>query len=509
MKIMKTDVRLCVTMIVSFLLLILAILGLGACAGEGGKDGPQIEGDFIWAVINEEKGYAYFQARGTVSTPKRAAKVAVGAGNGLPRFVGMVEKESEEFQTARGLTRKKGNNPRYRSMSAVDPANGYTYSYYYKPRPGRLVKRGTGTSSSVPLPGGRGWLRSGGCVLIDASRGFVYVGTARGPSIPAQVVKFAVGKEFDPPQLVGAVDLESGESNISCGVIDPESGYAYFGTWSGVVKIAPGDGFEPPVRVGGLVLDAAAGGFRTAVIDTLNGYAYFANAYTIVKVALGEGAEPPARVGAITVHRESRSASRELTAFLLLPAIIPLILSFLLSAPPSRHIRTNIALHLLLIASMIVSFAELHVLGPRALLGGFFALPPLTVPFFFLLPLCRAFLYGIAAARDSMRGGSSRSARKRFRRVMLPHVFVWLTLWAVYFVVLGVYMEFVVGSGNLIVSTCCGGLVLGMVASCFVWAPRCAKLWTLALLTVLTALPVFILFCFLWGAIIASTWPTV
>jgi hypothetical protein len=501
---MTDDIRLCVLTIVSFPLLTLALLGLGACAGEGGEDGPQIEGDFIWAVINEEKGYAYFRARGTVSTPKRAAMVAVGEGEGLPRFVGMVEVESEELQTARALTKKKGYVPRYRSRSAVDPANGYTYSYHFAPTPGRVVKQGGGRSSSVPLPAGRGYLRSGGYVLIDASRGFVYVGTARGPSIPAQVVKIAAGKGSDPLQLVGTLDLESGESNISCGVVDPESGYAYFGTTSGVVKIALGDGFEPPTRVGALVLDAVERRLQTAVIDTSNGYAYFANAYTIVKVALGEGAEPPARVGAITVHREPRQASKELTGFLLLPAILPLILSFLLSTPPSRHMRTDIALCLLVTASMIASFAELHVLGPRAFFGGFFALPPLTVPFFFLLLLCQAFLNGIAAARDSMRGGSSRSARERFRRVLLPRVFLWLALWAVYFVVLEVYMELVVGGGNLMASASCGGLVLGMVASCFVWAPRCTKLWTLVLLTVLTALPGFVLFCYLGGAIIAS-----
>ena len=124
MRIMKTDIRLCVMMIVSFPLLTLALLGLGACAGKGGEDGPQIEGDFIWAVINEEKGYAYFRARGTVSTPKRAAKVAVGEGDGLPRFVGMVEEESEEFQTACGLTRKKGNYPMSRPTYVMDSANG-------------------------------------------------------------------------------------------------------------------------------------------------------------------------------------------------------------------------------------------------------------------------------------------------------------------------------------------------------------------------------------------------
>ncbi|MBA7686280.1 hypothetical protein ES703_94723 [subsurface metagenome] len=159
-----------------------------------------------------------------------------------------------------------------------------------------------------------------------------------------KVVKIAVGKGSDPLQLVGAVDLESGESNISCGVVDPESGYAYFGTTSGVVKIAPGDGFEPPVRVGALVLDAVERRFRTAVIDTSNGYAYFANAYTIVKVVLGEGAEPPARVGAITVHREPRSASMAMavvftTLFFLFLCIIWFVPCLLFTVPVVLALR--------------------------------------------------------------------------------------------------------------------------------------------------------------------------
>jgi hypothetical protein len=488
MRIMKTDMRLWVMVIVSFALLTLGLLGLGAYAGKGGKDGPQIEGDFIWAVINEEKGYAYFGARGT----KRAVKVAVGEGDGLPLFVGMVEEESEEVQTARRLTRKKGNNPRYKSWSAVDRANGYTYWYREKRRRrGRIVKRGGGRSWSVALPAGPGYLRDA-YVLIDASRGLLYVGTARGPSIPAEVVKIAVGEGAQPPRVVGAVTLSPGECNIKYGLLDPESGHAYFGTRSGMVKIALGDGFEPPVRVGGLVLDAAERRPGTAVFDTSNGYAYLANTHAIVKVALGEGTEAPARVGAITVHRAPRCASRELIAFLVLPALLPLILSFLLSAPSWRHMRTDVALYLLVIASMIASFAELHVLGRRAFLGGFFALPPLTVPFFFLLPLCQAFLNGIGAAREAIRGGSSRWARERFRCVLLPRVFLWLALWAVYFVGLNAYFFKASVVGYLIMLVVpIAGVVLIMVGSCFIWAPRCKKLWTLALLTFVTPLIVF------------------
>jgi len=156
---------------------------------------------------------------------------------------------------------------------------------------------------------------------------------------------------------------------------------------------------------------------------------------------------------------------------------------------------TEIALCVLMVVSLVV----LHAMGGAELL----VVPPLVVSAFFVIPLCQAFLRGVACGREAITTGNG-PPRTAFWKVLWPRGCIWLALWAVYFIALEVYMGLVLGGGSLMTSASCGGLVLGMVASCFVWAPRCRKLWTLAVLTVLTALPGLILFCILGGAIIAS-----
>ena len=154
---------------------------------------------------------------------------------------------------------------------------------------------------------------------------------------------------------------------------------------------------------------------------------------------------------------------------------------------------TEIALCVVMVLSLVV----LHAMGGAELLTA----PPLVVAALFVIPLCRAFLRGVASGREAMANGAS-SPRASFRRVVWPRGCVWLVLWAVYFVALEVYMGLILGGGSLMTSASCGGLVLAMVASCFVWAPRCRKLWALVLLTLLTALLGMIFFCILGATII-------
>lgn len=149
-----------------------------------------------------------------------------------------------------------------------------------------------------------------------------------------------------------------------------------------------------------------------------------------------------------------------------------------------RIMNTDIGL----CAMMIGSLLALHVMGEHGFLGGVIALPPLVLPFFFLLPLCDGFLHGIAAARESMRGGASVSPTASFRQVLRPRMCLWLVLWILYFASLEAYLFKFAGGGNLIVSLPSAGLVLLMVASCLFWAPRCRKRSTLAILTLLTPL---------------------
>jgi len=151
--------------------------------------------------------------------------------------------------------------------------------------------------------------------------------------------------------------------------------------------------------------------------------------------------------------------------------------------------KTDIALCM----AMVVSLVLLHVMGEHGLAGGLFAVPPIALPFFFALPLCQAFLRGIASARDSMRDTTGESPGTVFRNELRPRFRIWLVLWGVYFVILEGYLYKVAGGGSVIVSVPCATMVLLMVTSCFIWSPRCTKLWSLVLLTSLTPPIAFLL----------------
>lgn len=138
--------------------------------------------------------------------------------------------------------------------------------------------------------------------VIDPVSGYGYWGTESG-----RVVKVDLRGGVAPPVRVGAAILESGEVGIRCGVIDTANGYAYFGTFTSpgrVIKVALGEGNAPPYRVGALTLQTGENNLKSAIIDPEKGYAYFGTFTStgqVVKVALGAGAAPPTRVGALTL----------------------------------------------------------------------------------------------------------------------------------------------------------------------------------------------------------------
>ena len=71
--------------------------------------------------------------------------------------------------------------------------------------------------------------------MIDPASGFAYFGT---DTIPGIVVKVQLS-DFT---RVGALTLNPGEDRLLMATIDPAAGYAYFGTHTapgGVVKVQP------------------------------------------------------------------------------------------------------------------------------------------------------------------------------------------------------------------------------------------------------------------------------
>jgi hypothetical protein len=130
---------------------------------------------------------------------------------------------------------------------------------------------------------------------------------------------------------------------------------------------------------------------------------------------------------------------------------------------------------------------------------------PLSVPpVLFALSLSQAFLKGIAAARDRMDGTVAEPRWTAFGESMWPRLRLWLLLWLVYFAAVEVGIYAFIHIFEFLVSVSSAGVILGMVAACFVWAPRCAKPWKLALLTLLTAAPAFVLF-FVLGTLLLDS----
>jgi uncharacterized repeat protein (TIGR01451 family) len=107
------------------------------------------------------------------------------------------------------------------------------------------------------------------------------------------------------PQNFGeyaTLTLNAGEDDLDSAVIDPASGFAYFGTGTDpgiVVKVRLSDF----TRVGALTLNQGEGRFRAAVIDSSAGFAYFGTSFLgqpgkLVKVRLSDFT----RAGVLTLN---------------------------------------------------------------------------------------------------------------------------------------------------------------------------------------------------------------
>ena len=253
------------------------------------------EGDLVSAVVDAAAGYAYF---GTNTIPGTVIKVALGSGTDAPRRVG-------------ALTLNSGED--YLESAVIDTAAGYAYFGTYT-SPGRVVQVALGKDTDAPTRVSAVTFSSGedypNLAVIDPDAGYAYFVTSY--TFPGIVVKVALGKGAVAPRRVGALTLDSGESNFSSAVIDPAAGYAYLGTNRTtpgiVVKVALGQGTGLPTRVGALTLNSGEGCLTSAVIDPAAGYAYFGTGYNragiVVKVALG-GTGAPTRVGALTLDPNS------------------------------------------------------------------------------------------------------------------------------------------------------------------------------------------------------------
>jgi hypothetical protein len=221
--------------------------------------------------------------------------------------IGAIETPSHALQTAPAIHRTTSYTPRVERLHGnilLDVSNHYAYFSTYH-EPGRILKVALGNDSQSPST------VVGAAVLegeedkpfhsvIDPQRGYAYFGT----TFPGHLVKVALGSSNTPPYRVGSVLIEE-NWNVGAGVLDPASGYGCFQVGKRLVKIKLGKGDEPPVIISQTEFPKEAGviSFDSAVLDPTTRYAYFGTDLTqVYKIAFGEGDAPPKFVGSVKLQ---------------------------------------------------------------------------------------------------------------------------------------------------------------------------------------------------------------
>lgn len=298
------------------------------------------------AVIDPAAGYAYF---GCTTWPGRIVKIALG-GAGPPTVAeSMTLQEGQDSLWSAAIDPGRGrayfgtwtspgrvveigltgsHGPYYSSITlntnytsldtaAINPGKGFAYfgnSYH-----GRLITIGLSGDGS-PNRSGEALPTVGmGSAVIDTSAGYIYLGSL---SSPGYVKKIALGSD-GVPAPAGELSLRTDEDRLVTAVIDPASGFAYFGTqplghgtfptdWTWpkpkeVVKVALG-GTGSMTESGAIVLGDVPGDFTCSVIDPGAGYAYFGTDYgNLIKLTIhGDGS--PTLVGVLPLGYRLDSA---------------------------------------------------------------------------------------------------------------------------------------------------------------------------------------------------------
>jgi hypothetical protein len=252
--------------------------------------------------------YLYISTSGS---PAEVVKVAPGAGNALPSRVSAVTMQPGENFLRRG---------------AADLGNGYAYfatlsvSGTVYPT---VVKIGLTAGSAPPARIGAVQLDGAtpysiGSAVLDVGNGYGYFGTYDVSLVPAKVFKVSLGAGAAAPTLIGSVTLSAGppaERELSTAVIDPASGYAFFGTdhtyGAKIFKIRLGAGNALPTEAGLVQLQSGTQPnppdgqnvinipetlygevfLQSSMIDPVSGYAYWgtdSHRGQVVKTAISE-----------------------------------------------------------------------------------------------------------------------------------------------------------------------------------------------------------------------------
>jgi hypothetical protein len=244
------------------------------------------------AVIDSDKGYAYF---GTYTNPGIVVQIKLGEGYALPSRIGATIFELDES----ALT-----------SAVIDSTKGFAY-FGTSTRPGRVIKISLGNNMDPPERIGAVTLELNEEILhsafIDTNDHSAYF-----LSLYGRCIKIFLGHGFSSPQRIGSITTSSAQ--VVSVAVDEINRYAYLGTKSHrFFKLALNRGSELPDVIGYMELETGEFYHIPTLIDVEKGLAYLGtnqNPGRIITMFLGEDDALPERVDSIIFDRDDKRFDR-------------------------------------------------------------------------------------------------------------------------------------------------------------------------------------------------------
>ncbi|CAN5313875.1 hypothetical protein BH09SUM1_BH09SUM1_21070 [soil metagenome] len=223
----------------------------------------------------DTQGYLYYAFSGDV------AKIALGSGDALPRFIGKVS-----FTTTVGKI----------EIVARDTSTTLAYALSTSNAASRLYRLNPGTGDELPTLGAFIDIpASTSLVLVDSSTHYAYISTSSG-----LLHKVKLGSESGADELISSTNIANpGETGFGRICLDQVSGRAFWATSTPkqVIQLNLGEGDDPPARTGSVATLSP----NILMADSHHGYIYAASGSQIEKFAEDIAGGNPESVGTLKI----------------------------------------------------------------------------------------------------------------------------------------------------------------------------------------------------------------
>jgi hypothetical protein len=235
-------------------------------------DSPQVvsslyTGGSSYVAIDAQAGYGY------IVRPPLLNRYLLGAG-------------TNPVIGAGSLALNAGTSPGAIAIDDSDPDPARHNAYVFcrvSGSPTRVAKVALGGFTNLDYITLNAGETNGGSCLVDAEKGYIYFATTAGGDTNSRIIKIQMKPGTNNAERIGSVNLGSTGEGIGFGSLDSVNGYAYYGTYgssnspSRIYKVKLGEGNTAPALVGHIDLNQGEAQLSLSVIDPVNGFVYFAN----------------------------------------------------------------------------------------------------------------------------------------------------------------------------------------------------------------------------------------